>query len=234
VGVVDDVTAAVRDVVETPFSTRVGIVVPESQDVALQNGAVQVDATYLYADLADSSKAAQVLKQEVTAKIIRAYLNAATRVLRHYNGAIRSFDGDRVMAVFLGTMKNTNAARAALGINWAVEKVVRPKINTQWTDLKDYWALNHGVGIATGNALMVRGGVRNNNDLVSIGEAPNVAAKLSELRGTPSTYVTYAVHGALEPVAREFNGQNMWIDYGTQTIGGKVFKVAASTWWSSP
>ncbi len=233
-GISDDVTAAVTDVVKTPWNLRDGLVVPETEQVALQNGAVRLDATYVYADLADSSRAAQALNQEVTAKIIRSFLNASTRILRHYQGQIRSFDGDRVMAIFVGNRKNDNAVRAALAINWAAVEVIWPKLKEQWPTLPQLWTMKHGVGIATGQALIVRGGVRNNNDLVSIGDAPNVAAKLSELRGLPATYITERVYSLLDAAQKEASGTNMWTWWMTQKIGGKEFKTLASTWHWKP
>lgn len=230
----DDVTVAVTDIVKTPWNIRDGQVVPETEQVALNNGAVRLDATYVYADLADSSKAAQALKQEVTGKIIRSFLNASTRVLRHYQGQVRSFDGDRVMAIFIGNQKNNNAVRAALAINWAVVEVISPKLKEQWPTLPGLWTMKHGVGIANGQALIVRGGVRNYNDLVSIGDAPNVAARLSELRGSPATYITEKVYSLLDTPQKETRGKNMWMWWTTQTIGGKEFKTLASTWHWKP
>ena len=49
-----------------------------------------MQATYAYADMAGSSALAQLCYPEVTAKIIRAYIGTATRVLRGYGGEIRS------------------------------------------------------------------------------------------------------------------------------------------------
>src|ERR1700685_3548109 len=103
---------------------------------------------------------------------------------------MHSFDGDRVMAIFIGSSKNTSAVRAAFSLNWAVKEVIRPKLRKKWpTSLANY-TMHHGVGSDTGSALVVRGGVRNHNDLVSIGAAPNTAAKLSELRNSPDIYIT--------------------------------------------
>lgn len=97
-----EIEAQVQEIINTSWSIRDGQVIPKTKDVVLKNGAVRVDATYLYADLGDSSGAAQKLKKEVTGKIIRTYLDAASRIIKHFDGAIRSFDGDRVMGVFIG------------------------------------------------------------------------------------------------------------------------------------
>lgn len=94
---VDDLSDVVDEIFGTDFQSRDGTVVPESQDVARKNGAVRLDATFLYADLADSSRLAKLCPWSTTAKIMRAYLDCAIRLIRKHGGAIRSFDGDRVM-----------------------------------------------------------------------------------------------------------------------------------------
>lgn len=105
--------------------------VPVTEDVALSNGAVNVRATFLYADLAGSSKLVQMADPDVVGKVIRTYLNAATRMLRKFGGEIRSFDGDRVMPIFMGHDQASKAVNAALGINWAVWKGIRPKLEAE-------------------------------------------------------------------------------------------------------
>lgn len=234
-GIKDTVGENVDNLLSAVWSTRDGSVVPTTDSVVMKNGAVTLEATYLYADLADSSKAAHVLKQEVTAKIFRVYLNAATRIIRHHGGEVRSFDGDRVMGIFVGSGKNTNAAKAALGINWAVCEVIKPKLAAKWSDLSAHWTFGHGIGIDTGTAFIARGGVRDNSDLVSIGSAPNVAAKLSSLRTGFTTYASKSVYDSLHEEAKlSSEGKNMWAATSTQTIGGKTFSVYGSTWWKSP
>lgn len=230
-----EVETKVQEVIDAVWNVRDGQTVPKTEDVVLRNGAVKVDATYLYADLAGSSVAAQSLSKEATGKIIRSYLNAASRIIRHFNGHIRSFDGDRVMGIFMGGSKNTSAAKAGLAINWAVHEVLRPRLNRKWNDLEGLYRVDHGVGIATGEAFIVRGGVRDNNDLVSIGDAPNVAAKLSSLRIGPDVYVTEGVYDMLhESVKTSSEGRGMWEHVPNQPIGGKSFAVKGSTWGWHP
>lgn len=230
----EEVATGVTDVLGATWQTRAGQVVPKTEDVVLRNGAVSVSATYLYADLAGSSELAQKLKKEVTAKIIRAYINAASRILRARQGAIRSFDGDRVMAIFMGDKKNTRAVRSALGINWAVDHVIWPKVKEMWPTITDFYTINHGVGVATGEALIVRGGVRDNNDLISIGEAPNVAAKLSDIRSAKRLYITDAVYNNMDDPVKYSNGSDMWVRVVNQEIGGKSYRVRGSTYRWQP
>lgn len=230
----DEVKAAVGALLNTVWDERDGQVVPTTDTVKLSNGAVKVEAAYLYADLGGSSTAAQKLKKDVTAKIIRSYVNASVRIIRNKGGHIRSFDGDRVMGIFMGKSKINNAVRAALAINWAIDEVLRPKFAAKWPTLSDYYTVHHGVGVDCGEALIVRAGVRDNNDLVSIGEAPNVAAKLSDLRGAPDIYITERVYARLNDEQKLAGEKNMWTNYGTVEVGGTKYAIKGSTYHWQP
>jgi adenylate cyclase len=187
------IESSVNDIFYADWNITSGIKVPTTDDVVMKNGGRLVDATYLYADLAGSSKLAHTMKKETTAVIVRTYISTAARMLRSFGGEIRSFDGDRIMAIFMGDDKNRNAVEAGFGINWAVYEVLRPAIESKWTDVSKSYTVSHGIGIATGEALIVRGGVREHNDLISVGNAPNDAAHLSEYRAW-TINITKAVH----------------------------------------
>lgn len=234
----EDIEGGIAAALTTDWIVRDGRVVPEPKDVALKNGAVRLDATYAYADLANSSRLAQYAYPEVTAKIVRSYVNTAARIFRGYGGEIRSFDGDRVMAIFTSDQKEAQSVGAAFALNWAVDQVVNPAIRATWSDLPQVWTMSHAVGVASGQALIVRGGVYGDNDMISIGAAPNIAAKLSDIRAAYSQYITEDVYLAL-PNALRFTDvrgyvEDMWVALGRSTIGGTDVLVRGSTWWWSP
>src|SRR5436305_868835 len=79
--------------------------------------AVELDATVLYADLADSTGLVQGYKDWFAAEVYKTYLMAASELIKNNDGTITAFDGDRVMGVFIGGSKNSSAARCALQIN---------------------------------------------------------------------------------------------------------------------
>jgi len=124
-----------QSLLDAAWDIRTSTSVPEAEEIVLKNGGVRIDATYLFADMAHSSTLAQLIKDEVAAKVFRVYLNAATQLLLHRGGAIRSFDGDRVMAIFVGAEKNRAAVQAAMHIQWAVHRVLRPKLLAKWHDI---------------------------------------------------------------------------------------------------
>jgi adenylate cyclase len=183
------------------WDIRDGTTVPTTETVVLAGGGVNLKATMLYADLADSTALA-MWNRRVTARIYKAFLAASSRIIRARQGDIRSFDGDRVMGVFFGDYKNTNAAKSALQINWMFRNLLRPKFEASYEKLRDGpFTLSHCTGIDVSDVLVVRAGIRNNNDLVWIGRAPNVAAKLSGIR--ESNYATYISGSVYDVLADE-------------------------------
>ena len=222
------IESSASEIINATLNITNATVVPDTDDVVMKNGGKLIDAVYLYADLADSTALAHKLKPEAAAAIIRAYINSASRILGNYGGEIRSFDGDRVMAIFIGANKEWNAVRAAFAINWAVIEVLKPLIKDHWTDVDGLYQIDHGVGIDTGEALIVRGGVRNHNDLISVGRAPNVAAKLSSVRGYYSLLITSAVKDALSDDLLEFNSSSIWRSTNHVVLGGSYYSVHGS------
>ena len=237
-GLTDDIETAVREIVNADWNVRVGRTVPETEDITLSNGAVELDAVYLYADMADSTGLARDFAAKTAAKVIRSYLDATCRVIRARGGAIRSFDGDRVMAIFIGKSKNTSAAQCGLQINHVVSQIVRPAVERRFPPLESGgFTLSHCVGIASGKALIVRGGVWGHNDLVSVGRAPNVAAKLSDVRKSPYvTYVTDSVYKMMHESVKYGGERNelMWKGPLSREVGGKKISVYKSSWRRKP
>jgi adenylate cyclase len=229
----DEVTAAVNDILAATWSAQDATVVPKTDDVVLKNGAKLLDATYVYADMADSTGLAQGYDKATVAKVIRTYLSAASRILKNRGGEIRSFDGDRVMAIFVGDSKCTDAIDAALKVTWAVNDVIKPALKKKWPSFS--WVISHGIGIDTGQAMIVRGGVRGSNDLVSVGRAPNIAAKLSEKR-QKRINITSTVYNKMNSSAK-YGGsdkRNMWTSMGNVTYGSNTVSFYGSSWQRSP
>jgi len=207
----DDLEKSVDQIISTTWAKRDGRVVPESDDsLKFIHDAVMLDATFLYADLADSTALARRDKF-LAAEVFQAFLNSISRVMLSERGEIRSFDGDRVMSVFIGDDKNSRAARCALKINWVFSHIVKPKLETAYSAKLEGYALNYAAGVDTGEIWAVRGGVRNNSDLVWVGRAPNIAAKLSALReGLNRTWITGTVYDGLEAASKYAKGVDMW------------------------
>jgi class 3 adenylate cyclase len=214
----------------TNWKTRDGQVVPDSDSVKLGNDAVNLEGTVLYADLADSTELVNSYKSHFAAEIYKAYLVTACRIIRARGGIITAFDGDRVMAVFIGGNKNSSAARTALEINWAVRSVIGPAIKVQYPTTS--YEIRQAVGIDTSSLFVARTGIRGSNDLVWVGRAANYAAKLSALRnGSYRSFITEDVFNKLSDESK--NGGNprrvMWDKIMWQEMGIAIY--GSTFWW---
>lgn len=233
----DQLSTDVDDILRKEWNIRDGQVVPKTEDVALSGGAVRLKAALLYADLADSTALAMDYDKRVAAKVFKSFLSCSSKIIRDNGGEIRSFDGDRVMGVFVGNRMNSNAAICSLKINWAFINIIKPKLEAKYSSLKDGdYKLAHCVGVDSGEVLAVRGGVRQYNDLVWIGRAPNIAAKLSGTRNSPyHSYITDSVFNMLADDAKtSSNGKAMWEKRANSTHVKGVSTIYRSEWSWKP
>jgi class 3 adenylate cyclase len=205
----EDLNKEVKSIFATRWVVRDGQVVPEPEDVKLGNDAVKLAGTVLYADLAESTNLVDNHTPQFAAEIYKSYLHCAAKIISNQGGVITAFDGDRVMGVFVGTSKNTSAAKCALKINHAVVKIINPAIKVQYPDSS--YTVKHGVGVDKCELFIARTGIRGSNDLVWVGRAANYAAKLCSLRnGVYASYITADIYNNMHESAKLSNNQLMW------------------------
>jgi class 3 adenylate cyclase len=220
-GLKDNLESTVDEFFRSAWSTRDGREVPSDASLTLGNDAVKINATVLYADLADSTKLVDDNTVQFAAEIYKSFLHCAAKVVRDQGGTITAYDGDRVMAVYLGVDKNTSAMMTAFKIRYAVRSIVEPLIRKRYPHRT--YSMRHVVGIDTSDLFVARTGVRGANDLVWVGRAANYAAKLSSLSHAYATYVTKDVYDGAADRVKTFHGRDMWeratwSDFGNQTI----------------
>jgi len=231
----EELESIVNDVLYTPWDLRTGNTVPRAENVTLRGGAVELDAAVLYADLAQSSRLATEFDRRVAAKVVKSFLACSTNLIGDHGGEITSFDGDRVMGIFVGRTKNTDAATCALKINYAVTKIIKPKLSSYFQSVSNSgFTISHATGIDTGTILAVRAGIRGANDLVWIGRAPNLAARLSDLREDSfGSYISEDVFKVMSDDAKYggYPRQLMWEQRSLQWLGGAVTVYRSSWTW---
>lgn len=229
----EDLDQRIDSALTQAWTVRDGRVVPTTENVQLAGGAVELAATMLYSDLADSTELA-MWDRRVTARLCKAFLACATHLIKAEGGEPRSFDGDRVMGVFLGSTKNTSAVRCALKINWMFRNQLKPKFEAKYEAFRNgTYKLAQCTGVDTSDVFVVRTGVREHNDLIWVGRAPNVAAKLSGIRDTPfHTFITDAVFNQMMDPVKVTNGAAMWEERVWSS--GPVSKVYRSSWEWKP
>lgn len=210
-GWVDDLRTEVKEIYKTEWKVASGLVVPDSERVKLGgNDAVKLKAAVLYADLAESTAMVDSRKKHFAAEVYKAYLVSACKVIRENGGEITAFDGDRVMAVYIGEKKNTRAAKTALMIKWVVMEIVNAELKRHYPNTTHI--VTHAVGVDTSDLWIAKTGIRGSNDLVWVGRAANYAAKLCSLRVKGySSWITSDIYENMDKSVKIWSkGKPMW------------------------
>ncbi len=230
-GLKDDLSAEIKSTFTNGWDVQKTDKVPGADDLRLHsNHAKDLEkATVLYADLDGSTCMVDQYTWEFSAEIYKAFLRCASQIIRSEDGVITAYDGDRVMAIFTGAAKNTNAVKCAMKINYAVSQIIQPAIQAQYSTT---FKLRHVVGIDTSQLRTSRIGVRGDNDLVWIGRAANYAAKLTSQSGQP-TWITKAIYDNMRDEVKYHNGHDMWQRaYWTSMNNMEIY--CSEYWWSIP
>jgi len=228
----DEMKSEVAGIFRGRWALRKGQLVPAPEDLKLGNDAVEFqEATVLYADLSGSTAMVNANDWAFAAQVYKTFLYCAARLVRSEGGQITSYDGDRIMGIFVGDGQWTKAARCGLKINYAVRQIVNPALKAQYPNQN--YEVKQVVGIDTSSIRAARTGVRGGNDIVWVGRAANHAAKLTELDPVERTWVTKAVYDKLSDGAK-FGGenkQNMWKNFDWSQNGN--LRIYGSTrWWA--
>lgn len=216
-----ELRTAVVDIFRYQWSATDGRVIPVPGDLGLGNTARSFDAaTVLYADLDGSTALVDSYQWQFAAEVYKAYLRCAARIINDEGGNITAYDGDRVMAIFLGQTKNTQAVRAAMKIAFAVDNVINPALKAQYPST-DY-VVRHSIGIDVSAIHAASIGVRGGNDLVWVGRAANHAAKLAG-KGDLPIWITKEVHDVIQDdVKKDSNtGFSCWYRYTWTEMGNR-------------
>lgn len=226
--IADDITSNSKATYGTAWSVRKGTVVPDPKDLKLSNDAVYFDrATVVYADLDGSTNLVSSSKWEFSGQVYKTFLYAASRLIRKHGGSIVSYDGDRVMGIFISKRQCNEAVSCALELNYAIKKLLQPELEKKWTtDFK----IRHVVGIDTSEIRVARTGVRGDNDLVWIGNSANLAAKLTALSADYPIWITDRVHAYLDN-SQKFGpqGENIW--KGWNWTEHNKDQIYSTTYW---
>jgi class 3 adenylate cyclase len=229
-GLKEDLISEVKQTLKDQWDVQKTTDIPDPKDLRLNsNHAKDLEsATVLYADIDGSTKMVDQYKWFFCAEVYKAYLRCAAQIIRNEKGTITAYDGDRVMAVFTGDSKNTNAVRASLKINYSVEEIIKPAIQNQYP--QENFIFKHVIGIDSSELHTARIGLHGENDLVWIGRAANYAAKLCTLSGKP-IWITKTIYDSMHDAVKVSNGTNMWTSDKWNAMNG--IEIFATTHYRS-
>lgn len=183
-------------------------VIPMPADIQLGQHYKYLDrAAVLYADLDGSTDMVDFYRWEFSASIYKSFLNAVARIVKANGGTITAYDGDRLMAIFIGQNDCKSAVSAAFEINYAVKEIIQPAVQAVWTPP---FSVLHTTGIDVSPLRAVRTGVRGDNDIVWVGRAANHAAKLTAQSSSTPTWISAEVYDSLPWFLRSKGLHSMW------------------------
>lgn len=202
----DDLNGKVEAYAKQPYEIEETTIVPDTDNPKLTfgNKGLTCEYAFLFMDIRKSSQLHETYGFSNAAKIYQSFHDINVRVIEENDGYIRAFDGDRVMGVFVGEMKNSNAVKAAMQIQWAIRNILNPKLGTN---------IRCGGGIDCGKILVTKVGKgrdKNNNDLIWIGKADNYASHLSNEADNSIIISTDSYRKLADSRKMSFDGRNMW------------------------
>jgi len=209
----DDLTDKVREFALTKWEDIPdAYVLPTVDDLTFGNSGKHLDVTALYADISNSTAMVDALHDTRAAEYYKAFLHCASQLIKRNSGEIQAYDGDRVMAMYVGADQADRAVRTALELHFAVAHIINPMF--EWVYKESHRKLQFTVGIDSGRVLAIKVGVRTLGELAWIGGAANYAAKLNSFEGLDHDYpirITSQTYNKLKPnLINAPNGALMW------------------------
>ncbi|WP_440657670.1 adenylate/guanylate cyclase domain-containing protein [Ensifer adhaerens] len=226
--IAEDIKGNASTTFSAKWTVREGTTVPAPADLKLSNDAVHFKrATILYADLDGSTDLVENKNWMFAGEVYKTFLYATSRLIRRHGGTIVSYDGDRAMGIFISDKQCNDAVSCALEINYAIKNIVQSEMGKGWkTDFK----IRHVVGIDTSEIRAARTGVRGDNDIVWIGNAANLAAKLTALPADNPTWITKRVYDYLKDNQKLGpNGENIWKKWSWSQHNND--EIYSTTYW---
>jgi adenylate cyclase len=169
--------------------------------------------------------------------MMKGYFDGAVRIVNSNDGQVRSFNGDGLIAIFVGGSRSSNAVRAAMQVEYFVKMVLQPKFRRYFGSNKAALgqALNFeiGCGLDDGAIFAVRVGIRGTNDVAWVGRCTNTSAKLASGVTTPHNIaVTREVYARMADNHKfdSSSGKHMWSSERIQAVGGVNRVIRTSTY----
>ncbi len=225
----EDLKNKIDSFFEEKYEVEETTIVPDTDysKLTFGNKGLTCDFAFLFIDIRKSSQLHTTYGVATAARIYQSFHEICVRIINLFNGQIRSFDGDRVMGVFAGGSKCSNATKSAMKIRWAVNEYLCKHLKTP---------IKIGCGIEYGKTLVTKVGKgRNDNnfDLVWVGQACNYAAHLSGY-GSNKIIISKKTYNKIADYVKwkdeSTKETNMWTSKKLIIKGGKEIDIYESTY----
>ena len=118
----DDIYSTVNSILDNQMDITNENTVPDIEDAQLTFGLTgkRFSNVFFYIDMRGSTKILEKHNANVVIKIHKAFFIIILKIVNSHNGEVRSFNGDSVLAFFMGNDSNTidSAIKAAMQIKY--------------------------------------------------------------------------------------------------------------------
>lgn len=169
----------------------------------------------LYIDMRGSTAILEKHNSSTVIKIHKAFFITILKIVRSFNGEVRSFNGDSILAFFEShtTESIENALKSALTLKYMLlvdDNCLKNKVENMYGTTIDI-----GIGLDLGSTVSSKVGSNgyNNQDLIWIGKNVNKSVKISDVRNTPYNIgISKRLYDKLpNSVLYDKDGYNIWI-----------------------
>ena len=143
----------------------------EDSEGGIERGGERRWLTLLFSDIRGFTAFSETREPEEVVEMLNTYLQAQAQVVLKHQGDIDKFVGDELMARFSGPDQEARAARCAVEMMRAVQRINASRGETES-------AIQIGVGINAADVILGAMGSMHRMDFTAIGDGVNLAARL--------------------------------------------------------
>src|SRR5574340_485035 len=141
-GFKEDVSGKVKEYLSGDYQIEDVTEIPSVEDVPFGKKAQQMKLCVFYIDLRDSTNLLFVHQKQTAGKIHKAFLHAVASTVLYFDGYIRGFKGDSLMAFWPANYKSevSKCVQAAMTTKWLLDV----ELSSQF---EAYSKIDFGIGI---------------------------------------------------------------------------------------
>lgn len=229
----DELAHRVQETFSEQFEISHGWSIPSTTDITFDNQGKQIKLVSLFVDIRKSTSIVNAIGLENAARMYKAYVWGITKIVKERGGQILSFNGDGVVAGFVGPNTAENgAALSALNLNWYLYFYVKPQVDHLLGG--SGLTFDYGIGIDSGQVLVVKVGQKgeDNHDLVWSGNPVNYSVKVNSLAEFPyGIYVSHEIFNRVHYSLAMYDSEFIWEAWNWAEKDKLLWRTR---WWYGP
>ena len=143
----------------------------------LRLGGVELTGTVMFSDLRGFTRFVESVSAEEVITVLNRYLTDMSEAIQAHGGAIVSYMGDGIMAVFGAPIEQDDHADRALAAAREMLRVELPRLN-EWLRAQNMEPFAIGIGIASGRVMSGNVGSERRLEYTAVGDPTNTASRL--------------------------------------------------------